>query len=231
MEQKYINYIGPSMNPLLRNGDGLHIVAYNGRAVRPGDVIVFVPPGGETKIVHRVVSIDACGVKTRGDNGKQVDPWVLTADNILGRVTYIQRRNRRRNICGGFKGRVMACSFRCMHRGDAVISFLLHPVYQRLCRSTFLRNRLHLLVKPRVLSFRRPEGMEQQLVVGHRLIGRRRPGKGYWEIRRPFRLCVDESLLPDYLPNELASEGCKCTPACGERPCSVRNSIESEGYR
>ncbi len=231
MEQKYINYIGPSMNPLLRNGDGLHIVPYNGRAIRRGDVIVFVPSGRETKIVHRVVSVDAQGVKTRGDNGKQVDPWVLTADNILGRVTYIQRKNRRRNIWGGFMGRVAACSFRCLHGGDAVISFLLHPAYQSLCRSAFLRNKLHRLVKPRVLSFNRPEGMEQQLVVGRRPIGRRRPGKGYWEIRRPFRLCVDESLLPECLPNESAREGCKCTPACGARLCSVRNSLESEGYQ
>jgi hypothetical protein len=31
-EQKYTNYIGPSMNPLLVNGDGLHIVPYSGRA-------------------------------------------------------------------------------------------------------------------------------------------------------------------------------------------------------
>ena len=220
IKQRYINYVGPSMNPLFVDGDGLHIVPYEDRAIRPGDVIVFVPPGGETKIVHRVISADMQGIKTKGDNAGASDPWVLTPDNILGRVTYIQRRNKKRNICDGFMGRVMACAFHWMHRGDAVISFLLHPVYQGLCRSTFLRKRLHRLVKPRVLSFRRPEGMEQQLVVGHRLIGRRRPGKGYWEIRRPFRLCVDESLLPKQLPDESTREGCKCTSTCGEKHCA-----------
>jgi signal peptidase I len=202
MEQKYTNYIGPSMNPLLVNGDGLHIVPYSGRAIRPGDVIVFIQPGGETKIVHRVVSVDAKGIKTRGDNATTVDPWTLTPDHILGRVTYIQRKNRRRIILGGFIGRMKAYSFRCARLVNAVVSFLLHPVYHRLSRSTLLRKTLHGILKPRVLFFRRPDGMELQLVVGHRLIGRRLPGKENWEIKRPFRLCVDEALLPGPTPPE-----------------------------
>jgi len=195
------------MNPLLLAGDGLHIVPYKDRAIRPGDVIVFIPPGGETKIVHRVVSVDSGGIKTRGDNALMVDPWILTPDNIQGRVVYIQRKNRRRRIFGGFMGRVVACLFRCMRLFDTVISFLLHPVYQRMCRSTSLKKRLHGLLKPRVLSFSRPEGMELQLVVRHWLIGRRLPGKGQWEIRRPFRIFVDEELLPKNLPNKVATEG------------------------
>jgi len=75
MEQKYVSYVGPSMNPLLMGGDGLHIVPYKGRPIRPGDVIVFIRPGGETKVVHRVVSVDSRGIKTRGDNpSNHVDP-------------------------------------------------------------------------------------------------------------------------------------------------------------
>jgi hypothetical protein len=201
-EQKYTNYIGPSMNPLLVNGDGLHIVPYSGRAIRPGDVVVFIPPGNETKIVHRVVSVDAKGIRTRGDNATMVDPWVLTPDNILGRVTYIQRKNRRRTIFGGFMGRMKAYSFRCTRLFDAVLSFLLRPVYHRLSRLASLRKTLHGILKPRVLFFRRVEGMELQLVVGHRLIGRRLPGKEHWEIKRPFRLFVDEALLPRPTPPE-----------------------------
>ncbi len=213
MEQKYINYVGPSMNPLLWDGDGLHIVPYDNRAIRRGDVIVFVPPGVATKVVHRVVSVDEDGVRTRGDNGRQVDPWILSPKDILGRVTYVLRKDRRRNICGGFAGRITAGVFRCVHRGDAAISFLLHPVYRGLCRATFLRRRLHRLVKPRVLIFNRPEGVEQQLVVGRRLIGRRRPRRESWEIRRPYRLCVDEAMLPKYLPDagRIKSEGYQCT--------------------
>jgi signal peptidase I len=207
-EQKYINYVGPSMNPLLRDGDGLHIVPYRNRAIRPGDVIVFIPPEGEMKIVHRVVSHDARGIRTRGDNATKADPWVLTPDSILGRVIFIQRKNRRRRIVGGFPGRLAACSFSCVHRCDAAISFLLRPVYHRLARSAHLRKSIHGLLKPRVLCFSRPEGVELQLVVRRWLIGRRLPGKEQWEIRRPFRLCVDEEVLPGNLPNKVTREGC-----------------------
>lgn len=196
MEQRLINYVGSSMNPLLVDGDGLCIVPYKGRAIRPGDVIVFVPPGSGNNIVHRVVSVNAKGIRTRGDNAPTVDPWILTPDNIKGRVVGIQRRNRRRRIAGGFVGRMKAFAFRCARLFDAAVTFLLGPAYRKLSRLASLRKTLHGLLKPRVLSFGRPEGIELQLVAGRCLIGRRLPGEEHWEIRRPFRLCVDEELLP-----------------------------------
>ncbi len=52
-----MNYFGPSMIPSLRPGDELEIVAYDQQQIRKGDVIVFIPPGGDAKIVHRVVSV------------------------------------------------------------------------------------------------------------------------------------------------------------------------------
>jgi hypothetical protein len=196
MEQRLINYVGSSMNPLLVDGDGLHIVPYKDRAVRSGDVIVFVPPGSGNNIVHRVVSVDSRGIRTRGDNAPTVDPWILTPDNIKGLVVGIQRRNRRRRIAGGFAGRMKAFAFRCTRLVDTAVIFLLRPLYYRLSRLASLRKTLHGLLKPRVLSFGRPEGIELQLVVGRCLIGRRLPGEAHWDIRRPFRLCVDEELLP-----------------------------------
>ena len=203
----YTNYVGPSMNPLLLGGDGLHIVPYKGRVVRRGDVIVFIPPGGETTIVHRVVSVDSRGIKTRGDNATKIDPWVLAPENILGCVVYIQRKNRRLRILGGSMGRITALFFRSLRLFNAAVSFLLHPVYQRMCRSTCIKKGLHGLLKPRVLSFSRPEGMELQLVIGHRLIGRCLPGTSQWEIRRPFRMFLDEELLPKNLPSRVTTEG------------------------
>jgi signal peptidase I len=227
-ELKHINYVGSSMNPLLKDGDGLHIVPYKDRAILPGDVIVFVPTGSEKKIVHRVVSVDARGVKTRGDNASTVDPWVLARDHILGRVVYAQRKNRKRSTVGGFPGRIVACSFHCMHRCGAGLSFLLRPVYHRLGRSASLRKTLRGLLKPRVLFFRRVEGMELHLVVRHCLIGRRLPGKEYWEIRRPFRLFVDEALLPKATPTEVTLSHAGSWPAhFGKEGHSQRNQTET----
>jgi hypothetical protein len=223
MQQKYINYVGPSMNPLLKDGDGLHIIPYKDRVIRKGDVVVFVPPGSDMKVVHRVVSCSDAGIRTRGDNGRYVDPWLLTTDDILGRVTYIQRRNRRRTIHGGVLGRVAAYSFRCRRVCNAIVSLLLHPAYRLLCRSTVLRNRLHRLLKPKVLSFRRPEGAELQIVVGRRLIGRLRPGRVEWEIRRPFRLCVDERLLPGKGSAAETKRKEESSGLCAQRACSTRD--------
>jgi len=223
MKQRYINYIGPSMNPLLVDGDGLHIIPYKDGVVKKGDVVVFVPPGSDMKVVHRVVSCSDAGIRTRGDNGRYVDPWFLTPNDILGRVSYIQRRNRRRTIHGGVLGRVAAYWFRCRHTCNAIISALLGPAYRLLCRSVLLRNGLHRLLKPKVLSFRRPEGAELQIVVGRRLIGRRRPGRDEWEIRRPFRLCVDETLLPGKgFAGETKSEE-ESKGLCARRACSTRD--------
>ena len=45
-----MNYIGPRMNPLLRAGDGLRIIHYDGKPISRGDVIVFVPPAAFSAI-------------------------------------------------------------------------------------------------------------------------------------------------------------------------------------
>ena len=200
------NYVGSSMNPLLREGDGLHVVPYENRPIRPGDVIVFIPPGGGLKIVHRVVSVDVTGIKTRGNRAMKVDPWVLSPENIIGRVDSVRRKDRKLRIPGGVMGRIEACSSRCIHHLDATISILLRPVYHRLAQLTWLRKSCHVLLRPRVLSFRRPEGMELQLVVRHWLIGRCPPGKREWQIRRPFRLLLDETAFSDNLPDKVSAK-------------------------
>jgi hypothetical protein len=48
-----------------------------------------------------------------------------------------------------------------------------------------------------VISLNRDAGTELQLVMGRRVIGRWLPGKSGWNIRRPFRLFVDEESLPE----------------------------------
>lgn len=203
-----INYIGPSMNPTLRAGDGLKIIPYNGQSIRLGDVVVFVPPGDENKIVHRVVSVGCQRIGTRGDNNNKMDPWVLTPDNVVGRVVRAQRRNRRLRIYGGSMGRLFAGAVRTACKIDSGISFLLHLPYRwlallsskaystGLARSGVFRRFMHKLMAPRIVSFSRPEGNELQVLLGRRVIGWLPAGKENWHIRRPFRLFVDEQSLP-----------------------------------
>jgi hypothetical protein len=191
------DYMGPSMNPSLKAGDGLNVVPYENRKVCVGDVVVFRPPGGNHDVVHRVVSVDAEGVRTRGDNNSQVDPWVLQRGDIIGRVVSARRGSGSVTIHGGAWGRVLGPALRTEKQLNQTISRILHPAYHLLARSGVLSAFLPLQRKTRILCFNRNGGKELQLLVGKRVIGRRLPDKNQWEISRPFRLFIDESSLPN----------------------------------
>lgn len=197
IELRSITYTGPSMDPTLRPGDRLQIIPSSQEKIRRGDVIVFIPPGHETKVVHRVASVGSKGFRTRGDSCPQVDPWVLSPDQILGRVAYAYRRNRHLRVFGGPTGLLYALTIRAIHAIDLTASSMIHPLYRRLARPGFLGRWLHGSIKTRVLSFDRPGGRELHLLLGRRLIGRHLPGAAHWQIRRPFRLFVDEATLPE----------------------------------
>ena len=196
-EARTVNYIGPSMNPILKSGDRLRIIPYNGKEVGRGDVIAFLPPGGDPKIIHRVVSVSAKGIRTRGDNSSHVDPWILRPDQILGRVVSAQRGNRRRRIFCGPMGSLFALTVRFIHVVDSCVSFLLRPAYREFARAGIFIRLLPAQMRPRVISLNRDAGTELQLVMGRRVIGRWLEGKSEWNIRRPFRLFVDEESLPE----------------------------------
>jgi signal peptidase I len=52
-----------------------------------GDVISFHPPGlANRTYTHRIISIGADGVHTRGDINGAADPWPLHNENIVGKV-------------------------------------------------------------------------------------------------------------------------------------------------
>jgi len=197
IETKSMNYIGSSMNPTLKPGVRLDVRAYQGQKIRKGDVIVFIPPERDSKIVHRVTSVNSDGIRTRGDNRNHEDDWVLRRENILGRVVAAQRNNRRRRIFGGPLGRLCAVTVRVIRAIDSPVSYVLRPAYNELAKVSIFTRLLPAEMRPRVLSFDRPEGTELQVLMGRWMIGRWLPGKSGWNIRRPFRLLVDEESLPE----------------------------------
>jgi hypothetical protein len=192
-----MNYIGHSMNPTLKSGDRLQIMPYDRKRIRRGDVVVFIPPGGDTKIIHRVISANSCGIRTRGDNSSHLDPWVLRPDHIFARVVCAKRKNRQRRVFGGPLGKVLALTFRVIHAVDSYVSFLLRPAYDELAKGDIFSRLLPARMRPRVVSFDRAAGKELQLLMGRRVIGRWLPGRSRWHICRPFRLFVDEESLPE----------------------------------
>ena len=207
------------MNPVLKPGDRLQVNPWDGQEIRRGDVVVFIPPGGDSKIVHRVTSVNSDGIKTRGDNCNYEDGWALSPEHILGRVVAAQRGKRRLRVLSGTLGYSFAVAIRAFKSIDSIVSSLFRPFYQRLARRAALNRWLPSRMRPRVISFKREAGTELQLVMGRRVIGRWSEGKSGWNIRRPFRLFVDEASLPENPAKKSVVSG----------PLSVANEAKVSG--
>jgi signal peptidase I len=189
-----IFYLGPSMNPLLQRGDTLLVAPYSSQEVQPGDVVVFQDPH-RGQVVHRVVAVTAEGLITKGDNNPTVDDRLVAPQDILGRVTGLERQGRTLPVPR--KAPATLYLLKVRHWLDRVFSRLLQPVYDRLAQSGVCRRLLCSLIKPRLVFVPRPEGPEGQLWLGNFLIGRKMSHHSQWSIRRPFGLWVDEAGLPD----------------------------------
>ena len=192
--EKINNYIGLSMNPTLKAGDGLIVVPYKDTKIACGDVITFRTREKGYDIVHRVIKVDGHGVRTRGDNNCDLDPWVLTHDDIIGRVISIKRETRAFSVAGGLRGRIYGLFIRRYNMLIKKATAILHPLYRLLSCAGIFRGMLPLL-HARSFSFMRPRGMEHQLIMGKRVIARRMSGSEQWEIKGPFRLFIDEEDL------------------------------------
>jgi len=187
-------YSGDSMNPLLRPGDTLQVIPYEGRGVQTGDVVVFPDSRTRRTVVHRVVAVNTWGITTKGDNNFAMDDRVLKPGDILGQVVAIHRNGCILPVPREAPAALYLLKARqwC----DRVVSRLLHPVYHRLVQSGLFQGRLAAWMKPRLLCFPRSQGPEWQLWLGGLLIGRKLPNQPHWCIRRPFRLFVDDTSLP-----------------------------------
>lgn len=185
---------GVSMQPALKPGDLIEIASV--ASVRPGDVIVFWPPGTEDRVVHRAIRVDCLGIRTRGDNSLEPDPWVLREQDILGRVARVRGSARTpRRVLGGRSGLVYGAALRSVHGANRRLTSWLRPLYLRFSRWGFPGRFLHPVLSPWILSTAAEKGSELHLFIGKRMIGRLRSGEP-WEIRPPYRLCVDVSRLP-----------------------------------
>ncbi|HEX7503355.1 MAG TPA: SynChlorMet cassette protein ScmC [Acidobacteriota bacterium] len=189
-------YVGPSMNPTLREPEMMEIIPYGSRPLRVGDVAFFLPAGTERPVVHRIIRITPAGISTLGDNNTQKDAFLLQPKCIKGRVVAAWRGQRRRKIAGGLPGRLTSRWLGWRHVLDRGASPLLHPLYHALSHRGFIARVLPSRMRPRIVVFH-AQGREQyQLLLGRRIIGRYDERRRQWQIQRPFQLFVDSRALP-----------------------------------
>jgi hypothetical protein len=192
------------MNPTLCALDFLEVTPYQDRAIRTGDVVAFAPPDGRELIAHRVVALRDGRIRTRGDNNASVDSYWLERGHLLGQVTGAWRGSRLRRVAGGPAGTGVAWWARQRKRLDRVLSPVLHPLYDALARSGLLGRFWPRRLAPRVVVFRVEGHPCARLLLGHRTIGHYDNSRQRWQIRRPYRLIVDATVLA---APELAEEG------------------------
>lgn len=84
---------GFSMSPFIRDGDVITISPLSGCSYRIGDIVAFVRPGTGGLCVHRLISTGNNSFLTKGDNAFS-DDGCIPAENLLGRVTKVQRDSR-----------------------------------------------------------------------------------------------------------------------------------------
>jgi hypothetical protein len=186
---------GSSMYPTLKQGDVLEVVPAHILSV--GDVVVFPSVEGKRYIAHRVVSISCLGVKTRGDNLKNDDARLLQTSEVTGLVVSAHRGNKILPIRGGREGLRYATILWAIYPVRNGLVKIAGFIYRGLSDSAIFRRLNPFRFSTKVVMYRRTDGFEMQLLWGKRVIGRRMPGETEWQLRRPFRLFVDASSLPE----------------------------------
>ncbi len=184
-------YHGGSMLGTLRPGDQLVIEPVPFTAMRPGDVVAFRPTAADDEkipIVHRVVAIRPAGLLTQGDNNAQVDAELVTADRLLGRVTYVEGGGRRRLVRGGRAGQLWVVYLRARRRVYHLAARLGHGPYQFLRASGLMRR----VWRPRITRLRlvNNRGTLVKYVCGGRTVARWWPDQNRFECRKPYDLVI-----------------------------------------
>jgi hypothetical protein len=87
-----------------RLGDQLTIEPASITDIHAGDVICFPgSSGNDAQVIcaHRVIAVSVAGLFTRGDNNPCADGTLVTAANLVGKVTHYQRNGVTHRVRGG----------------------------------------------------------------------------------------------------------------------------------
>jgi hypothetical protein len=197
--------LGHAMEPTLAEADILEVEPYGQRRVLPGDVVCFKSPENAETCTRRVVSVGERKtgdggpkdeIRTRGDNNRHDDAWLLRRDNIVGRVVAARRESRRRPVSGGLRGRAMVVLLNGLRPLWTFGRRLRLALYDLVAGVGPVGRVLPQHLRPRVLEFNGRHWVNIKLLSGRREVGHYDCFTQTWRIRRPFHLLVDVRELP-----------------------------------
>ena len=82
---------GWSMAPFIRDGDVITVSPFRHAQPGAGEVVAFVRPGAGKLVVHRVVARRGTASFIQGDSAPDHMDGIIPPENLLGRVTRIER--------------------------------------------------------------------------------------------------------------------------------------------
>lgn len=82
---------GWSMAPFIHNGDVIIVAPLQHPMPRLGEVVAFIRPEEERLVVHRIIARREKVVIFQGDNESGDQEEIIPLENLLGKVTRIER--------------------------------------------------------------------------------------------------------------------------------------------
>lgn len=192
--QAVLFYYGRSMQSLFQPGDCLWVQPARLEDIRVGDVVIFRNAGlqgEERECVHRIVAAAPDGLVARGDNNPFPDAERVTAANLVGRVTHVQRGARVQRVWGGSLGILQARWMRAWMRFFWLVRSWLVRVGgpYRWLRNSGLAKRLWRPLVQRVELITK-DGRLVKYVCRGRTVARWWPEKRRFECRKPYDLIL-----------------------------------------
>jgi hypothetical protein len=86
---------GWSMTPFIRDGDLIIVAPLRRTPPRIGEVVAFTRQGTGNLVVHRVILRRGAALLIQGDSISACSDGMILPENLLGRVTSIERNGRR----------------------------------------------------------------------------------------------------------------------------------------
>jgi signal peptidase I len=196
--QFYFIHRGSSMNPTIKEKDILEVRPYHCNQILVGDVIAFKSSNCDRFIAHRISSITPKGILTKGDNCKSLDPWCLSSESIIGRVTTLWRNGKKRIILGGQAGQLNARIFKYIEEFKCKIVCQIYPFYYFLTKISILHPIFAHLFNQKFVAFRTSDKTNIIIFWGTKAIGKFDLRLCRWHIKEPFRILIDDTSLPKF---------------------------------
>jgi signal peptidase I len=184
-------YHGASMGPTFKPGQLLHI-RLDSKKIMPGDIIVFKGQPDSQRIVHRVVSVSAQGFLTRGDNNKGLDPYLVLADQVIGKVDRMEMQGEQKVVLGGRQGLWKAQIRWAMLWLDMWFRRMFWRPYGLLRASRIVPRIWRPVIT--VVQLKTEEGSLVKYIYKRRAVAVWDPSNRRFECRKPFDLVIPSPL-------------------------------------